>query len=60
MTDKRPWPSFETSDIDWKSDVGEAELIRRWETYDREMKALIATGTVHEDENGWWVDNATG
>ena len=24
------------------------------------MRALIATGTVHEDDEGWWVDNATG
>lgn len=24
------------------------------------MQALIATGAVQQDEDGWWVDNATG
>jgi uncharacterized protein (DUF4415 family) len=33
---------------------------RRWEVYDREMKALIAKGGIHQDDDGWWVDDATG
>jgi uncharacterized protein (DUF4415 family) len=32
----------------------------RWEVYDREMHALIAKGGVHQDRDGWWVDDATG
>jgi hypothetical protein len=56
----RPWPSFETNGLDLDTDEGDAELIRRWEKYDQEMKALIATGTVHQDEDGWWLDDATG
>ncbi|MBQ0708939.1 MULTISPECIES: hypothetical protein [unclassified Ochrobactrum] len=24
------------------------------------MKALIATGTVYQDDEGWWFDKATG
>lgn len=56
---KRKWPSFETWDI---KDLPEFDEImqKRWEIYDREMKALIAKGGVHEDEDGWWVDDATG
>jgi len=57
MADK--WPQFVTRDLgDTPED--EAEMQRRWEQYDREMKALIAAGDVHQDEDGWWVDNATG
>jgi hypothetical protein len=56
----RPWSSFETNDIDMDTGEGYTELIRRWEKYDREMKALIATGTIHQDEDGWWLANATG
>lgn len=54
------WPSFETKDLDLESDEGSAELDRRWEIYNREMQDLIASGAVHQDEDGWWVDNATG
>lgn len=53
------WPSFETHDLA-DSEEDEAEMLRRWETYDREMKALIARGGVHQDADGWWVDDATG
>ncbi|ASV84663.1 hypothetical protein CES85_5458 [Ochrobactrum quorumnocens] len=53
------WPSFITKDLgDTLED--EAELHRRWETYDQEMKALITAGGVHQDVDGWWVDDATG
>ncbi len=48
---KKKWPSFETWDlIDAPDDT---EMQRRWEQYDREMKALIATGTVYQDDEGW-------
>jgi uncharacterized protein (DUF4415 family) len=57
MTKK--WPSFETRDLgDTPED--EAEMQRRWETYNREMQAIIAAGGVHQDADGWWVDDATG
>lgn len=49
------WPIFETVDA-----PDDAELMRRWRKYDREMKALIATGTVYQDGDGWWHDKATG
>jgi len=53
------WPSFETWDLgDTLEDADEMQ--RRWEAYDREMKALIAAGGVHQDEDVWWVDDATG
>lgn len=58
MTSK--WPSFETTDLDLNTDEGDAELHRRWKAYDREMQALIARGGVHQDEDGWWVDDASG
>lgn len=59
MTNK--WPRFVTKDLRLgEEDEDEAELWRRWETYDREMKALIAAGGLHQDEDGWWVDDATG
>lgn len=55
----RRWPSFKTADLgDTPED--DAEMERRWQVYDREMKALIAAGGVHQDEDGWWVDDATG
>ena len=55
----RKWPQFITKDLmDTEEDA--AEMQRRWDVYNREMKALIATGTVHQDEDGWWVDDATG
>ena len=56
----KKWPEFVTVDLDMDTDEGDAEMQRRWETYDREMKALIAAGGVHQDEDGWWVDDATG
>jgi uncharacterized protein (DUF4415 family) len=54
------WPAFVTKDLDMSTPEGDAEMQRRWEVYDREMKALIAAGGVHQDEDGWWVDDATG
>lgn len=51
------WPSFSTRDLD-PDDAD--EWTRRWEAYDREMKALIATGAFHQDEDSWWVETATG
>ena len=53
----RVWPSFVTKDL---SPDDDAEWQRRWEAYDRDMRALIAAGGVHQDEDGWWVDDATG
>ena len=53
------WPEFVTKDLP-RTAEGDAEMQRRWETYDREMKALIAAGGVHQDEDGWWIDDATG
>ncbi|WP_437353930.1 BrnA antitoxin family protein [Neorhizobium petrolearium] len=35
-------------------------MLRRWKVYDQEMKALIAAGGVHQDADGWWVDDKTG
>ena len=53
------WPQFVTKDLgDTPQD--DAEMQRRWLQYDREMKALIAAGGVHQDEDGWWVDDTTG
>ena len=57
MTSK--WPQFTTKDL-MDTEEGAAEMQRRWDVYNREMKALIAAGTVHQDEDGWWVDDATG
>jgi len=54
----KKWPSFETKDLGNPPD--EAEMQRRWEQYDREMNALIATGTVYQDDEGWWFDKITG
>lgn len=54
-TDK--WPRFITRDLGLDDD---AERMRRWEAYDRDMKALIATGAFHQDEDSWWVETATG
>ncbi len=55
----RPWPIFKTLDLG-DSEDDDAEMLRRWETYDREMKTLIAAGGVHRDADGWWLDDATG
>lgn len=57
MTGK--WPQFVTEDLG-NGPEDDAEMQRRWEQYDREMKALIAAGGVHQDEDGWWVDDASG
>jgi uncharacterized protein (DUF4415 family) len=55
----RKWPAFVTKDLgDSEADV--AEMDRRWKEYDRQMKTLIAAGGVHQDADGWWVDDATG
>ena len=53
------WPQFVTRDLG-DSEQDDAEMLRRWETYDRDMRALIAKGGVHQDEDFWWVDDATG
>ena len=53
------WPQFVTRDLG-DSEQDDAEMQRRWETYDRDMRALIAKGGVHQDEDFWWVDDATG
>ena len=55
----RKWPQFVTRDLG-DSEQDDAEMQRRWETYDRDMRALIAKGGVHQDEDFWWVDDATG
>jgi len=52
-----PWPSFTTVDLGPDDDE---ELLRRWEVYNSEMRALIAAGGVHQDQDGWWFDDATG
>ena len=57
MTKK--WPSFVTKDLG-DSEEDAAEAMRRWEAYDRGMKALVAAGGVHRDADGWWVEDATG
>ena len=53
------WPHFVTKDLG-DSDKDAAEMLRRWQIYDRDMKALIVKGGVHQDEDGWWIDTATG
>ncbi|MEE9924012.1 MAG: BrnA antitoxin family protein [Brucella anthropi] len=55
----RKWPAFVTKDLG-NTPEDDAEMQRRWEQYDREMRALIATGTVYQDDEGWWYDKATG
>ncbi|MCB1386072.1 MAG: BrnA antitoxin family protein [Nitratireductor sp.] len=55
MTSK--WPAFITKDLGPDDDD---EMMRRWEVYNREMKALIAKGGFHQDADGWWVETATG
>ena len=55
----RKWPTFITKDLgDSETDVAETD--RRWQEYNRQMTALIAAGGVHQDADGWWVDDATG
>jgi len=53
------WPEFITKDLG-DSEEDDAELMRRWKQYDREMKAIVAAGGVHQDADGWWIDDATG
>lgn len=53
------WPSFVTRDLGDSLEDAE-EMERRWQEYDRQMKALIAKGGVHQDEDGWWIDTASG
>ena len=53
------WPEFVTRDLG-NSDADDMEMQRRWDVYDRAMKVLIARGGVHQDDDGWWVDDATG
>lgn len=55
----KTWPSFVTKDLGDSPEDG-AEMQRRWEIYEREMKAIIASGSAHQDEDGWWVDSGTG
>jgi len=55
----RKWPSFVTKDLSGTSE-DDAEMQRRFERYEKEMTALIATGTVYQDDEGWWFDKATG
>lgn len=55
----KTWPSFVTKDLgDTPED--EAEMQRRWEIYNREMQAIISRGGVHQDSDGWWVDDVSG
>ncbi|CAA0096822.1 Uncharacterised protein [Starkeya nomas] len=53
------WPQFITKDLTGTPE-DDAEMLRRWQVYEREMKALIAAGGVHLDEDGWWIDDGTG
>lgn len=53
------WPSFITTDLG-TTEADDAEMLRRWENYDREMQAIIASGIAHQDNDGWWVETATG
>lgn len=55
----RAWPAFVTSDLG-DSEADDAEMERRWTVYAQDMAALIAAGGVHQDKDGWWVDDATG
>lgn len=57
MTSK--WPRFITHDLG-NTEKDDVEMMRRWEEYDRQMNALIAKGGVHQDDDGWWVDDASG
>lgn len=55
----KEWPSFITRDLG-RTAAGDTEMHRRWKQYDREMKVIIAAGGVHQDADGWWIDDATG
>lgn len=52
-------PEFVTKDLG-DSEADAAEMMRRWQVYDQEMKALIAAGGAKRDADGWWVSTATG
>ncbi len=54
----RKWPVFETKDLG--DDPDDTEMLRRWEVYNTEMQVIIASGTAHKDDDGWWVDTASG
>ena len=58
MTEKK-WPSFVTRDLGDRPE-DDVEMLRRWQVYEGEMKALIAAGGLHQDDDGWWVETATG
>ena len=58
MTEKK-WPSFVTRDLG-DSPEDDVEMLRRWQVYEGGMKALIAAGGLHQDDDGWWVETATG
>jgi hypothetical protein len=55
----RTWPSFITRDLG-ESPEDDAEMLRRWERDSSEMQAIVAAGCVHQDADGWWIDDATG
>lgn len=55
----RKWPRFITKDLG-DSEADAVEMQRRWQVYDREMKALVAKGGAHKDKDGWWVETAAG
>ncbi|TCP83485.1 uncharacterized protein (DUF4415 family) [Rhizobium sp. PP-CC-2G-626] len=53
----KTWPSFVTKDLGENDD---AEMLRRWQVYNDQMQAIIRAGGVHQDADGWWIDDATG
>lgn len=55
----RQWPQFITRGLG-DSEEDDAERIRRWRAYDTQMQAVIAAGGVHQDADGWWVDDESG
>jgi hypothetical protein len=57
MTKK--WPSFIARDLG-NTPEDDAEMDRRWEAYNNEMQVIIASGIAHQDDDGWWVETATG
>lgn len=53
------WPAFITHDLG-DTEQDEQERILRWETYRKDMDALIATGDYEKDADGWWFHLQTG
>ncbi len=53
------WPMFITRDLG-DTEADSVEMQRRWEVYDREMRALIDKGGLYQDADGWWVHSETG